>query len=550
MPFLIDRKTALVLEHNPPACVRMAAQSLATDILHLVGAQPRILTGPVARAPAGAILIQTEGREVPLAERRESFHRETVSLSGGKLLRIRGTDPLGTVFGIYDLSREALGVDPFSFWTGHAPQQQSRISVPDATRRPARPHVRYRGWFVNGEDCLIGWTKTYPPPKRIWRAVYETILRCGGNLVCPGTDLPRDGGHIPLAASMGLVLTHHHAEPLGAEFFARAFPRLAPHYDRHSRLFLKLYREAIERQRGFDVVWTLGFRGAGDRPFWLDDPRYRTARARGKLLSRVLRDQYELVSSLVRNPVFCTNLYGEMVELYQAGLLDIPEDVILVWGDNGYGAMVSRRMGGHDPRHSALPDPRDRHRRHGVYYHVNFHDLQASNQLAMLQVPDLIARELARAVSRGADDLLIVNSGNVRPHVLPLELVMELADRPPARGGEKGWADRVCRAFARRHFGGSARAAEDACRRYFRTLWRTSRYPDARAGDELYHHASRAIASACLARRTDEACPELLWARAGADFRAQLRWFRRRAAASRRAWDGLLRDVERVEAEL
>ncbi|MFH0965161.1 MAG: glycosyl hydrolase 115 family protein, partial [Planctomycetota bacterium] len=202
-----------------------------------------------------------------------------------------------------------------------------------------------------------------------------------------------------------------------------------------------------------------------------------------------------------------------------------------------------------DPRHSALPDPRDQHRRHGVYYHVNFHDLQASNQLAMLQAPDLIARELARAVSRGADDLLIVNSGNVRPHVLPLELVMELARRVPKPGAEKALADKVCRDFARRHFG-AARVAEEAYRRYFRSPWRTSRHPDARAGEELYHHASRAIASACLARRTEEACPELLWARAGTDFRAQLRWFRRRAAAGRRAWDGLLRDVERVEAEL
>ena len=25
----------------------------------------------------------------------------------------------------------------------------------------------------------------------MWQRIYETILRCGGNLVIPGTDLPR-----------------------------------------------------------------------------------------------------------------------------------------------------------------------------------------------------------------------------------------------------------------------------------------------------------------------------------------------------------------------
>ena len=35
--------------------------------------------------------------------------------------------------------------------------------------------------------------------------------------------------------------------------------------------------------------------------------------------------------------------------------MQIPEDVILIWADNGYGKMVSRRQGNHNPRVSALP---------------------------------------------------------------------------------------------------------------------------------------------------------------------------------------------------
>ena len=60
--------------------------------------------------------------------------------------------------------------------------------------------------------------------------------------------------------------------------------------------------------------------------------------------------QYELVKKYVKNPVFCTNLYGETMELYQQGFLTLPEDVITIWADNGYGKMVSRRQANHNPR--------------------------------------------------------------------------------------------------------------------------------------------------------------------------------------------------------
>jgi hypothetical protein len=55
--------------------------------------------------------------------------------------------------------------------------------------------------------------------------VFETLLRCGGNMVIPGTD-KNALRYRTLASEMGLYITHHHAEPLGAEMFARAYPDL------------------------------------------------------------------------------------------------------------------------------------------------------------------------------------------------------------------------------------------------------------------------------------------------------------------------------------
>lgn len=86
------------------------------------------------------------------------------------------------------------------------------------------------------------------------------MLRCGGNLVIPGTD---KNSHIyrDLAADMGLRITHHHAEPLGAPMFARRYPELTPSYDEYPEKFHELWKEGIDEQKKLDVIWNLGFRG-------------------------------------------------------------------------------------------------------------------------------------------------------------------------------------------------------------------------------------------------------------------------------------------------
>ena len=95
-------------------------------------------------------------------------------------------------------------------------------------------------------------------------------------------------------------------------------------------------------------------------------------------MSSIMRMQYDLVKEHDKDAVCCTNLYGEIMALYRDGYLEIPEDVIKIWADNGYGKMVSRRQGDEDPRVYALPTDSD-HGRHGIYYHVSFYDLQAAS---------------------------------------------------------------------------------------------------------------------------------------------------------------------------
>ncbi len=340
-------------------------------------------------------------------------------------LVISASDDLGFIYGIYHISKNFLGVNEFWFWNEQIFKRKEFYDVPEDYVYESKPFpVRFRGWFVNDEVLIDNW-KIKDSKEKPWEMAFETLLRCGGNMTIPGTD---ENAHIynKLASEMGLWITHHHAEPLGAQMFARVYPDLEASFDKHQDLFIELWEKAIEDQKDFKVIWNLGFRGQGDRPFWADDPSYNTDKKRGALISKIIRKQYELIKEKDEDAICCSNLYGEIMELYKKDLLDLPEDVILIWADNGFGKMVSRRQGNHNPRVPALPDKKASGK-HGIYYHASFYDLQAAAQMTMLpNSPEFVARELLQVYERGADDFWIVNCSNIKPHTYYLNLISKL----------------------------------------------------------------------------------------------------------------------------
>lgn len=148
------------------------------------------------------------------------------------MLVIYASDTLGFVYGLYHISRDILGVLPFWFWNDQIFIKKKGCRISGEYAYTSKPYaVKYRGWFVNDEVLIHKW---YVDRKKDmpWEMVFEALLRCGGNLVIPGTD---KNSHIyrDLAADMGLRITHHHAEPLGAPMFARRYPELTPSYDEY-----------------------------------------------------------------------------------------------------------------------------------------------------------------------------------------------------------------------------------------------------------------------------------------------------------------------------
>lgn len=194
--------------------------------------------------------------------------------------------------------------------------------------------------------------------------------------------------------------------------------------------------------------------------------------------------------------------------------------------------MVSRRQGNLNLRIPALPGPREGGK-HGLYYHVTFHDLQASNHLTMFPSPvELIKQELTKAFKAGAKDYLLVNSGNILPHLNALDFTAEMWRNEDAD------AQRHLTGFIKRMYG---EERPDIIRLYEDYAACTIPYgahEDERAGEEFYHHPTRQMIGHWLQGQT---CTHerLIWATGDVSFADQVRWFRSRAEQAIPGWEAL-----------
>ncbi|MDQ0875234.1 hypothetical protein QFZ77_003893 [Paenibacillus sp. V4I3] len=459
-------------------------------------------------------------------------------------MEIIGVDDLGLIYGILEFSRRYLGIDPFWFWADQPINKLPELIIPIEDYNSPLPVIRFRGWFVNDEVNLIGWKEPYPPSREVWEPVFEALLRCGGNMVIPGTDLPKSGVHAEVAAEMGLWVTHHHAEPLGAEMFLRAYPGRIASYQQEPELFEALWQQAIDKQKDKNIVWVLSFRGQGDRPFWENDPSFDTSEKRGAMISRVVQRQYDMIGASVERPVCCVALYGEIAELYKGGYIDLPEDVIKIWADNGYGKMVSRRHGSINLRVPALPEPRDTGK-HGIYYHVTFHDLQASNHLTMFPgSASFIKEEVEQAIKAGANEYVLLNCGNIRPHVYMLDLIRELWSKGMV-DTRKHLNEFVCRYFPSHH-----EEIAELYRSYTEAAIPYGPHGDDLAGDEFYHHPARKIVGHWLQGKGQQSHRGLVWATGEVPFIQQVSFFKKCCEEGLEGWNQWLHRCDELLSKL
>ncbi len=487
-------------------------------------------------SPSGSIFL--ERTKMPSEQYTVLVEEEKITVSAG--------DELGIVYAFLYISEQFLGVQPFWFWNDQDFIMTHQKEIPVGEYRNQKYKVRYRGWFINDEVLISHWdggvSSEYP-----WEMTFEALLRLGGNLIIPGTD-KNSKIYAELASEMGLWITHHHAEPLGAEMFSRVYPDLEPSFQQYPDLFRGLWKEGIESQKNRRTIWNIGFRGQGDRPFWANDPTYDTAEKRGDLISSIMREQYDMVKKELPDALFCTNLYGEIMELYQEGLLSIPDDVIMIWADNGYGKMVSRRQENHNPRIPAIPGERMRGKSHGTYYHVSFYDLQAANHITMLpNSMEFVQSELQNALEHGIDKLWMINASNIKPHTYPLDFIAELWRDQETETGEHR------KQYLRRYFGGSEQQMEEMAEciaDYFTSTVSFGEWEDEHAGEQFYNYMTRHFIYSFLKNGPDTPCESVYWCVKAGSLADQIAWYEMRCQQGAQSYAALRKKCERITAGL
>lgn len=424
--------------------------------------------------------------EIVLEKKRGIADEDFILTVTDDKMTVTADDELGFVYGLLYISHEFLGVKPFWFWMDQRIEKRDSADVRPGEYRPEKPAVKYRGWFINDEVLIMKWAVN-GDSEEPWRMAFEALLRCGGNAVIPGTD-KNSRLYRQLASDMGLWIAQHHAEPLGAEMFAREYPDLEANYFEYPEKFVKLWRDAVDEQMDMKVIWSLGFRGQGDCPFWSSDTsgRYDTDEKRGALISAIIELQRQIVLEKVKNPVFCTNLYGEVMELYNDGHISFDENIIKVSADNGFGKMVTRRRDNHTARISSMPDKPVAHG--GIYYHVSFYDLQAANHITMLpNSVDFVNSELDEVIKMNMRDFWVINCSNIRPHVYFLDAVRK------KWYGEDISDTSHSAEFANEYYNGGEGVAE-CLRDYHKAMIPFGENPDEHCGEQFYNENVRMLA--------------------------------------------------------
>ena len=274
--------------------VQRALEDVKSDWYKVFGHRPVVLQEPPKSWKGPVIYLGLKGawREALLGKEpfagAESFVlRSARDEAGRPALVATGADMRGSIYAAYALSEEILGVDPWYFWVDNEPAARQQIEVPEGLdKRFGPPTFKYRGWFINDEDLLGGFA---PDPLRenvfsldMYNRIYETLLRLRGNMIAPGTFTFPDERCQELAQRRGLVLNMHHILVVGLNTYR--WPKDVPYsYSKHPEIMERYWQKCIDAFKGREVVWTVGYRGKDDYPFWMNEPDLKTpAEARGR----------------------------------------------------------------------------------------------------------------------------------------------------------------------------------------------------------------------------------------------------------------------------
>ncbi|MBU1820327.1 MAG: glycosyl hydrolase 115 family protein, partial [Bacteroidetes bacterium] len=300
----------------------------------------------------------------------------------------------------------------------------------------------------------------------LMKQVVEALVRLRMNLIIPASFIdirnPAEAALVREAARRGVFLSMHHVEPMGVSAFTffnywqekTGEKPLFSFYSNREKLeeVWRVYAE--EWARYPNVIWQIGLRGIADRPMWMADPGIPQSDAdRGKLISEAMQVQRQIIREVDKrpNPPITTTLWAEGSTLNQAGHLEIPKNVTIVFSDNSPGWKWQKDF--HETTRSTGHT-------YGVYYH---HQLWgAGPHLAQGIPPQHTYAVFREAHQKQSTHYAILNASNLREFQLGLaasgRMLYDFKNFEPNSFTQNWMQER---------YGGQAVAAQQAYQTYF-----------------------------------------------------------------------------------
>jgi hypothetical protein len=463
------RAIPLVVSGSDYAGVRRAAGDLRSDLRRATGVEPALVTGTV---PSGDIvLIGTIGKS-PLIDRLISSRRLDVRGIAGKwetsleqvvnnplpgvrrAFVIAGSDQRGTIFGIYDVSKQ-LGVSPWHFWDDVPVPHHSAVYALPGRHTQGTPAVRIRGFFINDENPNLGtWGPQYFGPglapgfqggfnSKLYAKVFEALLRAKGNYLWPAVwgraFAEDDPANHATATEYGVIMGTSHEAPMmrGIEEWNRharpaqrdaagniVVPGSDPYggtgewsFRRNPDAIKAYWRDGIRRmvREGFEGVVTLGMRGNGDVSLPDGDGI--------ELMESIIAAQRQILAEETGRDVTTIpqvwTLYKEVQRYWDRGLR-APDDVTVIFTDDNWGNL--RKM----------PDPADPARAggYGIYYHYDYVGGGRNYKWVDTINHANTWEQLNMAYGHGVRNLWVVNVGDMKNEEMPLQFFLDYAWDP------------------------------------------------------------------------------------------------------------------------
>ena len=427
----------IVYDANGNSLDSIAANLLADDILRVTGQRPRV-DKDSEQTHKKAVIIGNIASELIQQNLNKKLKKDFVhqsesyviqrSLDKNKLI-IAGTDPRGTAYGVFQISKQ-IGVNPWYWWADVPVPNKERLVIKDLPIRSKQPSVSYRGIFLNDEDWgLLPWaSKTLEPETAnigpsTYAKIFELLLRLNANTIWPamhpGTKaFFKDQENAAMAKKYHIVIGSSHAEPMLRnnvdEWDKEVWGDF--NYKINKENVFRYWEERVAETQELDAIYTIGMRGIHDSGM----QGVKGTKQAIELLEGVISDQRHLLQKYINQDLSLVpqafTVYKEVLDLYKNGL-HIPEDISLVWTDDNYGYIRALKQPGDDKRSGG----------NGVYYHASYWGRPHDYLWLSTTPPSLIREEMLKAYYHDAKEIWILNVGDIKPTEFQIQFFLDMA---------------------------------------------------------------------------------------------------------------------------